>query len=114
MLLTGEKIELDRFRRPLKFFGTTVHEQCAREPFFDAGCFAPSFDSEEARKGWCLYRLGCRGPLTMNNCPKALFNDTNWPVGAGHPCIGCSEPGFWDCMSPFYEYEDRTSGGKKS
>ncbi|MCR5170857.1 MAG: hypothetical protein K6C33_10425, partial [Desulfovibrio sp.] len=28
---------------------------------------------------------------------------TNWPVGAGHPCIGCSEPGFWDELSPFYQ-----------
>ncbi|MFH1581975.1 MAG: hypothetical protein ABIC39_07940, partial [Pseudomonadota bacterium] len=25
------------------------------------------------------------------------------PVEAGHPCIGCSEPDFWDKMSPFYE-----------
>lgn len=40
---------------------------------------------------------------TMNNCPKVKFNGTNWPVGAGHPCIGCSEPGFWDKLSPFYE-----------
>jgi len=39
----------------------------------------------------------------MNNCPKILFNETNWPVQAGHPCIGCSEPNFWDDMSPFYE-----------
>jgi [NiFe] hydrogenase small subunit len=21
---------------------------------------------------------------------------------AGHPCIGCSEPNFWDTMTPFY------------
>ena len=114
-LLRGDELELDRFARPLKFFGTTVHEQCERQKHFDEGRFAPSFDSKEARNGWCLYRLGCRGPITMNNCPKILFNDTNWPVGAGHPCIGCSEPGFWDCMSPFYEYADPIStGGKKS
>jgi [NiFe] hydrogenase small subunit len=110
-LLAGEKLELDRYNRPLKCFGTSVHEQCERLEHFNAGRFAPSFASEEARKGWCLYRLGCRGPLTMNNCPKALFNSTNWPVGAGHPCIGCSEPEFWDSMSPFYEYEDRMPGG---
>jgi hydrogenase small subunit len=24
-------------------------------------------------------------------------------VGAGHGCIGCSEPEFWDQMTPFYE-----------
>jgi hydrogenase small subunit len=27
---------------------------------------------------------------------------TSWPIGAGHPCIGCTEPQFWDTMSPFY------------
>lgn len=102
-LLTGETLELDRYNRPLKFYGVTVHEQCERQPHFLAGRFAPAFDSEEARRGWCLFKLGCRGPLTMNNCPKALFNNTNWPVGAGHPCIGCSEPDFWDSMSPFYQ-----------
>jgi [NiFe] hydrogenase small subunit len=110
-LLAGEKLELDRYDRPLKCFGVTVHEQCERLKHFDAGRFALSFNSREARQGFCLYHLGCRGPLTMNNCPKLLFNDTNWPVGAGHPCIGCSEPEFWDSMSPFYEYEDRTPGG---
>ncbi len=102
-LLRNEVPQLDKLRRPKMFFGLTVHEQCERRIHFDAGRFAPSFDSEEARKGWCLYELGCKGPVTMNNCPKARFNDTNWPVAAGHPCIGCSEPGFWDSMSPFYE-----------
>lgn len=95
--------ELDSQNRPLMFFGKSVHEQCPRLKHFDAGEFAPSFDSEEARKGWCLYELGCKGPMTMNNCPKIKFNQTNWPVDAGHPCIGCSEPDFWDAMSPFYE-----------
>ena len=85
------------------FYGKTVHELCERRKHFEAGEFAPSFNSEEARKGWCLYDLGCKGPSTYNNCPKALFNQTNWPVGAGHPCIGCSEPNFWDDMTPFYE-----------
>jgi hydrogenase small subunit len=27
---------------------------------------------------------------------------TNFPIGAGHPCIGCTERNFWDTMSPFY------------
>ena len=102
-LLKGTGLKLDRDGRPLMFYGKTVHELCERRKHFEAGEFAPSFKSEEARKGWCLYELGCKGPVTMNNCPKARFNDTNWPVGAGHPCIGCSEPGFWDNMGPFYE-----------
>jgi len=102
LFLKGEKIELDANGRPKAFFGKSVHDQCERSKFFDEGKFAKSFDSEEAKKGWCLYELGCRGPETYNNCPKALFNQTNWPVKAGHPCIGCSEPDFWDSMSPFY------------
>ncbi len=101
-LLTKGMPELDSFNRPLMFYGETVHENCPRLKHFDAGEFAPSFDSEEARKGWCLYELGCKGPYTYNNCPKVKFNQTNWPVEAGHPCIGCSEPEFWDYMAPFY------------
>ncbi len=101
--LQGANIELDGENRPVMFYGETVHDQCERLPHFEAGEFAPSFDSEEAKKGWCLYELGCKGPSTYNNCPKALFNEVNWPVRGGHPCIGCSEPGFWDNLSPFYE-----------
>jgi [NiFe] hydrogenase small subunit len=102
LFLKGEKIELDSLNRPKAFFGKSVHDQCERVKFFDEGKFAKSFDSEEAKKGYCLYELGCRGPETYNNCPKVLFNSTNWPVKAGHPCIGCSEPDFWDTMTPFY------------
>lgn len=101
--LRGDAIELDDLNRPVMSYGESVHDLCERLPHFEAGEFAPSFDSEEARKGWCLYELGCKGPQTMNNCPKVRFNDTNWPVAAGHPCIGCSEPGFWDTMTPFYQ-----------
>jgi len=102
-LLTKGMPELDDFNRPLMFYGETVHDNCPRLKHFEAGEFASSFDSEEARKGWCLYELGCKGPYTYNNCPKVKFNQTNWPVEAGHPCIGCSEPNFWDDMAPFYE-----------
>ena len=101
--LQNKEIKLDDLGRPLMFYGQSVHDLCERRVHFDAGEFAPSFDSEEARKGWCLYDLGCKGPSTYNNCPKALFNETNWPVRAGHPCIGCSEPNFWDDLSPFYQ-----------
>jgi hydrogenase small subunit len=50
-----------------------------------------------------LYKMGCKGPQTYHNCPTARYNETtSWPVGAGHGCIGCSEPKFWDTMTPFY------------
>ncbi|TVM18385.1 oxidoreductase [Oceanidesulfovibrio indonesiensis] len=101
--LTKGLPELDGLNRPVLFYGETVHDNCPRLKNFENGEFATSFGSEEAKKGYCLYELGCKGPMTYNNCPKVLFNQTNWPVQAGHPCIGCSEPNFWDQMSPFYE-----------
>jgi [NiFe] hydrogenase small subunit len=101
--LTKGMPELDELGRPTLFFGATVHDNCPRLKHFDMGEFAPSFSSPEAKKGYCLYELGCRGPMTYNNCPVVLFNEASFPIQAGHPCIGCSEPEFWDTMSPFYE-----------
>lgn len=101
--LNNVEISVDELNRPLMFYGQSIHDRCERRPHFEAGELAPSFNSEEARNGWCLYDLGCKGPVTYNNCPVVLFNETNWPVGAGSPCIGCSEPHFWDDMTPFYK-----------
>ncbi len=101
--LTKGLPEMDEINRPVLFYGESVHDNCERLKHFENGEFAASFGSEEAKKGWCLYELGCKGPMTYNNCPKVLFNQTNWPVQAGHPCIGCSEPNFWDTLTPFYE-----------
>ena len=104
--------ELDSNGRPKMFYGELVHDNCPRLPHFEASEFAPSFDSEEAKKGYCLYELGCKGPVTYNNCPKVLFNQVNWPVQAGHPCLGCSEPDFWDTMCDIALKELRTLGGE--
>lgn len=101
--LTKGLPELDDLSRPTLFYGQTVHENCPRLKHFEAGEFAPAFNSPEAKKGYCLFELGCKGPNTFNNCPVVLFNEASFPVQAGHPCIGCSEPDFWDAMSPFYE-----------
>ena len=49
--------------------------------------------------------MGCKGPATYQNCPVVRWNGgTNWPIGCGHPCIGCAEPEFWDRMTPFYKH----------
>lgn len=51
----------------------------------------------------CQKTYGCKGQWTSNNCSTLKFNQgTSFPMQAGHPCIGCSEPGFWDTMTPFY------------
>jgi len=96
-LTFGQLPKLDGYRRPLAFFGQSIHDRCYRRPFYDKGLFAKSFDDEGARKGWCLYRLGCKGPMTYNACATMRWNGgTSWPIEAGHPCLGCSEPDFWD------------------
>jgi hydrogenase small subunit len=89
--------------RPLFAYGQRIHDNCERRAHFDAGQFALEWGDEGHRKGWCLYKLGCKGPSTFHNCPTQRWNmGTSWPIGAGHGCVGCSEPDFWDTMSPFY------------
>jgi hydrogenase small subunit len=95
--------ELDHLGRPAAFYGQSIHDRCYRRPFYDKGLFADSFDDEGAKKGWCLFKLGCKGPTTYNACATAKWNDgTSFPIEAGHPCLGCSEPNFWDAGS-FYK-----------
>ncbi len=102
--LKKEKISLDENGRPTFAYGESVHDKCPRLQHFEDEDFGTRFDSPEGKKGYCLYKMGCKGPDTYNNCPTAKFNfGTSFPIQAGHPCIGCSEPGFWDEMSPFYE-----------
>jgi hydrogenase small subunit len=92
----GELPELDQKNRPKFAYGRLIHENCERRPHFDAGRFAIEFGDEGHRRGWCLYKLGCKGPETYANCPAILFGDVgsgSWPVGTGHPCFGCTEEG---------------------
>jgi hydrogenase small subunit len=93
----------DQQARPLFAYGARIHDQCERRAHFDAGQFVEEWGDEGHRKGWCLYKMGCKGPATYHNCPVVRWNDgTSWPVGAGHGCVGCSERDFWDTMTPFY------------
>jgi hydrogenase small subunit len=97
ILAFGKLPELDELKRPRAFFGESIHDRCYRRPFYKRGQFAKSFDDEGARKGWCLYELGCKGPVTYNSCATTKWNGgVSFPIQSGHGCIGCSEPGFWD------------------
>jgi hydrogenase small subunit len=97
ILAFGKLPELDELRRPRAFFGETIHDRCYRRPFYKRGQFAKTFDDAGARNGWCLYELGCKGPVTYNACATAKWNGgVSFPIQSGHGCIGCSEPGFWD------------------
>ncbi len=103
ILTFGRLPELDRSRRPKMFYGQRIHDKCYRRAFFDAGMFVESWDDEGARKGWCLYKMGCRGPTTYNSCSTIRWNNgVPFPIESGHGCLGCSENNFWD-NGPFYE-----------
>ncbi|MGE5277713.1 MAG: hydrogenase small subunit [Acidobacteriota bacterium] len=96
---------LDQYRRPLFAYGKSIHDNCERRAHYDAAQYAEMWGDEGHRTGYCLYKLGCKGPATFQNCPTVRWNGgTNWPIGCGHPCIGCAEPNFWDTMTPFYEH----------
>ena len=96
-LTFGKLPDVDHLGRPLAFFGDSIHDRCYRRTFYDQGKFAKTFDDEGARKGWCLYELGCKGPTTYNACATTKWNQNlTFPIQSGHGCIGCSEPDFWD------------------
>lgn len=101
ILLYGlpQEKELDEHKRLKLFFGRSIHNRCVKRDFLDDGIFATKFGEEG-----CLLELGCKGPFTHADCPIRLWNgSTNWCIGAGAPCIGCTEPGFPDAHSPLYQ-----------
>jgi hydrogenase small subunit len=96
--------ELDGQGRPKEFYGRRVHDTCYRRAYYDAGLFVQSWDDESARHGYCLYKMGCRGPVTYNACSVTKWNNgVSYPIQSGHGCIGCSEKDFWD-NGPFYRH----------
>ncbi len=96
-VLTGQVPELDHLNRPKFDFGYRIHDNCERRAHFDAGEFVEEWGDKGAQNNFCLYKMGCKGPMTFNNCSIVRYNEgVNWPIGAGHGCIGCSEPQFWD------------------
>ena len=110
-ILTFDKLpELDQQLRPKVFYGRRIHDTCYRRPCYDAGLFVQSFDDENAKKGYCLYYMGCKGPNTFNSCAVIKWNlGVSYPIQSGHGCIGCAEPNFWD-YEPLYEHIPYTYG----
>jgi hydrogenase small subunit len=95
---------LDQYNRPLFAYGQLIHDQCERRAHYDAGHFVEEWGDEGSRRGWCLYKMGCKGPDATYNCPTVRWNSgTSWPVKSGHGCIACASHRFWDSMSPFYK-----------
>ncbi len=99
ILLYGEP-ELDSKDRPLLFYSTLIHDRCPRRSFFDQGIFASKLGEST-----CMFKLGCRGPVTRVDCPIRQWNQyVNWPIEDDTPCIGCAQFGFPDRMEPFITY----------
>jgi hydrogenase small subunit len=92
--------DLDDEGRPLLFYGVTIHDNCTRRGFFDKNIFAKKLGEDG-----CMFKLGCRGPVTKTDCPRRKWNGyVNWPIGDNTPCIGCAQPYFPDGMEPFVKY----------
>ena len=101
-ILIGKAPMLDSLGRPLWAYSGRLHDNCYRRGHFEAGEYVKQWGDDGAKKQYCLYMMGCKGPFTWNNCTVAQYNqDMSFPMRAGHGCIGCSEPAFWDRMTPF-------------
>jgi len=110
VLTFGQIPQLDAMNRPKAFYSRRVHDTCYRRANFDAGLFVESFDDENAKRGYCLYKVGCKGPSTYNSCGIIKWNGgTSYPIQSGHPCLGCSEADFWDKGS-FYTRDATVEG----
>ncbi|MBO8125716.1 MAG: hydrogenase small subunit [Firmicutes bacterium] len=100
LLLYKENPKLDDFNRPVMFYGRPIHDLCDRRSYFENGIFA-----EYPGDFGCMYKIGCKGPITYADCPVRKWNEyVNWPVEDNAPCIGCANPGFPDASSPFFEH----------
>ena len=96
-LMFEELPPLDKFNRPLWAYEGRVHDNCERRGHYELGEFVQEWGDLGAKKGYCLFEMGCKGPYTNVNCPTMKFNGgTSWPVQAGHGCMGCVEEGFVD------------------
>ena len=103
ILVNGKLPDLDAAGRPLFLYGKTIHETCERRAHFEAGEFVEVFGDEGSLARWCLYKVGCKGPVTYAPCGINRWNGrVSWCIHAG-PCTGCSEDNFWNDFSPLRE-----------
>jgi hydrogenase small subunit len=91
VLLVKAFPECNELGMPSLIFDQYIHDNCPRRGHFENGEFVYQFGTEEEKKGFCLYPLGCKGPQTKSNCPIVRWNRrVSWCVEAGAPCAGCA------------------------
>ena len=99
--VTGRTVTLNY---PEYVVGSTIHDNCPRRGHFENGNFVTEFGSEEEAKGYCLYKMGCKGPQTFTQCPITRWNrSVSWCVASGAPCIGCGGLNWVDNNTPFFK-----------
>jgi hydrogenase small subunit len=108
-LTTGKAPELDKIGRPVMYFRETIHDNCRRRGHFEAGRFLSDWN-DPAQKDWCMYKKGCKGPMTTSDCPIRRWNDgISFCIDCGGVCMGCAEPGFYGEMTPLYTADSKIS-----
>ena len=91
-IMFDELPKLDEQNRPEWAYGFRVHDNCERRGHYDLDEFVLEWGDEGAKKGWCLFKMGCKGPYAELNCSLVKFNEgTSWPVQAGHGCFACGK-----------------------
>jgi hydrogenase small subunit len=97
-LLLNKPVTLDSQRRPTALYPRKIHEVCPLKGTSPAKALGVA--------SRCLKEVGCKGPETKAACASQFFNGgVNWCIGAGAPCIGCTESRFPGTES-FYKSEN--------
>jgi hydrogenase small subunit len=98
----NELPRLDQHGRPVAYYRYTLHDSCYRRLHYERGEFLSHWNDPETTD-WCLYYKGCKGKNTFTNCSSYWWNDgVNYCGFAGSPCSGCSQPEFYEELSPLF------------
>ncbi len=72
---------------PSPYFDESIHNHCNRFQNFSQDKYALDYQKD---KTLCLLKMGCRGPITLSDCPSRGWNDhTSTCIDSNTPCIGC-------------------------
>jgi hydrogenase small subunit len=84
--------ELDEFHRPIFLYGQTAHVTCPNGIYYAANRCIEKFGEP-----YCVFSMGCRGPIAYCPINKYPFVEgVGMCTAYGSPCIGCTMPEFPD------------------
>jgi len=95
--VSGKAIKLDKYNRPSDFYKEKVHRGCNACEYNDQKQYAKEFTDI----GCLDVDLGCKGKDAHGDCNIRLWYHTSSCTRSGHPCIGCTDPGFPGSSLPF-------------